>query len=128
MTLFHDIAYSVVALSVTILLLGALIFPFWKVWFLMKTRHTDLWELRGPFGWRDFLKNRATLKEFLTIIALADRDDILKERDASFVRWTQAAREIQKLMPVGLFAQLGYFFLFVCFVLLLTHNIMGVFS
>ncbi|MBI1215263.1 MAG: hypothetical protein GC185_05520 [Alphaproteobacteria bacterium] len=94
----------------------------------MRERHRDLWDMWGPFELSDFRADPSgVFKDFMTIVALADRDETLVARDKTFIRWTQAAREIRKLMPSGPKEYLVYSLLFVCFVLLLTHAIMGVF-
>jgi hypothetical protein len=126
MSILYDLAYIVVALFVTALFLAAAVFPFWKVRARMKSHHPDLWAAKGPFDWEDFKNSpAATFADFMTVVSLADRDEILLQRDKAFIRWTRLAREIYKIFPVTLKDYFVYFILFAGFVLLVTHLLMG---
>jgi hypothetical protein len=120
------IVYLFVVLSVTSLLLFIPLFPFWKVWQRVKNYHPDLWMAKGPFDIVTLVTTSGTVRSFLDIVALADRDEELKARDPELVKWARLAREVWRMAPQSFLWQAGYFFIFVYFSLFFTHMIMSV--
>ena len=106
------IVYIVVAILVISLLSAIPLFPFWKVWKRLKDYHPDLWAAKGPFDLWNLTSHPELVRGFLDIVALADKDEVLMQRDPQLIKWTRLAREVWRMAPKTFLAQLGYFFIF----------------
>lgn len=121
------IVYIVVAVLVISLLLAIPAFPFWKVWRRVKTHHPDLWAAKGPFDAVNMMARPELFRGLLDIIALADKDEVIRARDPELVKWSRLAREVWRMMPSSFLGQITYFFILLYFVFFFTTLIMGVF-
>ncbi len=123
--MLHKIVYLVVVSLVTGLLLAIPLFPFWKTWRRVKTNHPDLWQSKGPFDLMSMITHSEVVRSFMDIVALADRDEELKKQDPELVKWAKLSREVWKMAPRSFLGQIGYFFVFLYFVLFFTGLLMG---
>ena len=121
------IVYIVVAIFVISLLAAIPLFPFWKVWARLKSHHGDLWMAKGPFDLWNMTAHPDVVRSFLDIVALADKDEILKERDPELIKWTRMSREIWRMAPTSFLGQIGYTLIFIYFVFFFTTSIMSIF-
>ncbi len=124
----YALLYIVIMFFVTGLLIWLPVFPFWKVWKRLKTHHPDLWAAKGPFDIRTMTAHPETFSGFLEIINLAEKDETLVKKDPELVKWARGAREILKMAPNGFMGQVGYFIVFLWFVLLFSSLLMDVFT
>ncbi len=120
-----SILYIVVAGLVMTLLIGIPLFPFCKVWLRLKSDHLDLWMSKGPFNLWDMMAHPELVRGFLDIVALADKDETLMQRDPALVKWAKLAREVWKMMPRSFIAQIGWALVFVYFVCFFTGTIVN---
>lgn len=118
------LVYLVVVFFVTALLVSIPFFPFWKVWHRLKTRNKDIWDAHGPFDPAGFLTSSAQWDDFLKIINLADRDDVLKARDPELVKWCRLCREVINMFPKSFLGQIALFVLLLYFVGVITSLIL----
>ena len=123
--MLHHLVYIFVVLLVTSLLLSLPLFPFCKTWLRLKKYHQDLWDAKGPFDIMTMVTHSESVRGFMDILALADRDEELIKRDPELVKWCKLSREVWKLAPRGFMGQIGYFFVFLYFAWFLTSLIMG---
>lgn len=124
--MLHKLVYIFVVLLVTSLLLALPLFPFCKTWLRLKKYHPDLWNDKGPFDLMTLLTNSATVRGFMDIIALADRDEELVKRDPELIKWTKLSREVWKMAPRSFGKQILYFLVFLYFEWFLTRMITGI--
>ncbi len=124
----YALLYIVIMFFVTGLLIWLPIFPFWKVWKRLKSHHPGLWASKGPFDIRTMAAHPEAFSGFLEIVNLAEKDETLIKKDPELVKWARAAREVLKMAPRGFMAQVGYFFVFLWFVLLFSSLLMDLFS
>jgi hypothetical protein len=119
------ILYIVVAALVMTLLIAIPLFPFCKLWSRIKNHHYDLWMSKGPFGLWDMMAHPELVRGFLDIVALADKDETLLQKDPELVKWARICREVWKMMPRSFLSQIGVTLLFVYFVWFFTGTIAG---
>lgn len=93
------VVYIVVLACVMVLLLSALLFPFWKVWARLKNNHPDIWAAAGPFRLRDMLGSPGLLQIFFKVLTKINTDTDLKQRDPELARWSVASVEMVRVMP-----------------------------
>lgn len=117
--------YMVVAGLVMILFISLPLFPFCKVWRRLKHYHLDLWNAKGPFEIWDMMAHPSLVRSFMDIIALADKDETLAQRDPELVKWTRVSREVWRMMPRTFLSQIGYTLVFLYFVGFFTSVIVG---
>lgn len=122
------IVYLFVSALVICLLLAIPLFPFWKVWKRVRDHHPDIWASKGPFDLRSLVSGTGALRDFMTVVSLADRDEELIKQDAVLVKWARIAREVWKMMPRSFFGQVGAFLIFLYFVGFFTSLVMRLFS
>lgn len=123
-----DLLYMVVGAFVMVLLLALPLFPFCKVWLRLKNYHLDLWMSKGPFDLWEMLAHPEVVRGFLDIVALADKDETLMEKDPDLVKWCRFAREVWKMMPRTFIGQIFAAVVFIYFVCTFTGSIVGLFA
>lgn len=120
----QSVIYIIIVFFVTCLLLAFPLFPFWKVWRRLKGNHPALWADKGPFDLHTMTAHPSVVNNFMGIIA----DKNASKDDPELAKWAGLAHEISKMAPRSFLAQVGYFFVFLYFVAVITRLVFQVFS
>ena len=108
-----SVVYIVIVVFVTALLLSPLLFPFWKVWSRLKSRHPDIL----PSG----------IDTFMDFINAAKDNAALRKKDLKLFQWCQTSQQILKMLPKSFVGQVAAFFVFLYFTGVLTSMIQSLF-
>ncbi len=122
-----NIIHIFICIVVGCILLAPFVLPFWKVWARLKSHHPDIWHAKGPFDPVTMMAHGYVVSNFFEIIALAEHDEVLKERDAVLVKWARVSREMMQLLPKSFIGQVGSVILFFAMTYALAGAIMDIF-
>lgn len=111
----YSLIYMIVMMCVICLLAAIPLYPFWKVWKRLKTHHQDLWLGKGPFDVLTMISGTGAIREFLEIITLAEKDEVLAARDPELIKWARLSCEVLRMLPRSFMGQIGCALLFVWF-------------
>ncbi len=114
------VVYIVVVPFVIALLLGAILFPFWKVLDRMKTHHQDIWQSAGPFELDSMIRSPGLAGIFITVLTKMNRDKELQAKDPLLAKWVRGCIEVIQMVPRTISGRIGFAVIFVVFAFGLT--------
>lgn len=121
------IVYMVLLVILSLLCFGLVLFPFWKVFVLIRTRHPHLWEGMGRPLFQNLFSDAEVRTLFVRVINLSEfsREEI--EDDQDLVNYTRLCKTIFQTVPDSAFWRV-FWGMFVLFLLGMTASkIMGIF-
>jgi hypothetical protein len=123
-----SILYAIVAVAMIFILAAIPLFPFWKAWKILKERHQDIWMGKGPFTLFEMLSSGVAVSDFIAVIRDSEKDRALAKRDPELVKWCHWSAEVWRMAPRSFLMQIGYFFVFLYFVIFFTSLIVSAFK
>lgn len=105
---------AVIVLSASILI-GVLLFPFWKFCSRLKAQHPALWQSRGPFGLMALLSESARITELLALVRETAASLPAAQNDRKLLTWARISDGLWGMAPRGFLSQVIFAMVFIYF-------------
>lgn len=105
---------AVIVLS-AMLILGLLLFPFWKFACRVKNAHPSLWAARGPFGLIALLSETGRMAAFIELITETAASLPAAQNDKKLLTWARVSNGLWSMAPRNFIGQVLFALGFVYF-------------